>query len=252
MKKIKYIFLLVILSGSLAAQPDSLYKLIKVGNDLYAAGKYKHAIEMYQKVLDAGYQAPELYYNIGNAYFRANNLAKAIVNYERALRLDPTNAKIKANLDFANQFVADRFEKVNEFFLKRWWHNLSLSLTADTWAKISVALFFVAMLGLWMFLFIKKTGWRKLGFASALIGVLLSALTLWLAVDNKRYFTKSNYAIVLDTTSVRSSPSDAGTELFILHEGVKIKVLNRNDGWYEVKLPNGSIGWIKVDDVEKI
>ncbi len=234
------------------AQPDTLQQLIDKANEYYKQAKYDSAIALYGEVLNSGWTAPELYYNLGNAYYRRGLLAKAILNYERAYRLDPSNEKIKHNLEFARQFIQDDFSRVNEFFLKRWWRGLALMFRADVWAYVSVAFFAVALLLLFVFFFARTVSWRKTGFFVSLIAFFFAILTFSLSLSNKHYVLNSGEAIVLQPTSVRSSPSIDGTELYLLHEGVKVKVLSTNDGWYEVKLPNGSIGWLPKSDVEKI
>ncbi len=250
-RKVFYIFL-IILPLNVFAQPDSLNQYIQKANELYKKTKYTQAIELYNKVLKTGWVSPYLYYNLGNAYFRTGNLAKAIVNYERAYRLAPNDPNIKHNLEFARQFVQDKFTTVKEFFLKRWWLDLSLTLKADTWAFTSIALFILTLVFALMYLFAKAISRRKLGFYLAIVFFILSVVTFDLSLVNKHYVLNSGEAIVLKPSSVRSSPSTDGTELFLLHQGVKVKVLNKNDGWYEVKLPNGAVGWMPKNSVEKI
>ncbi len=234
------------------AQPAQVQDLITKANDLYAKKQYDSALVLYEKVLDQGWEAAELYYNIGNVYFRKGNLAKAILFYERAYRLDPTNEKIEYNLKFANQFVQDKFTEVPEFFLRRWWHALALALSANTWAFISILSFVLMFLFAYIFLFSRRLSMRKAGFYLGLVFLFVSVFSFFLAMSNKHYFTNSNEAIIMTTSSVKSSPSMDGTELYILHEGVKVKILSVSDGWCEIRLPNGSIGWIKKNDLEKI
>ena len=250
MKKVVFVALYIFLSFSVLA--DSAEQLIKKANDFYAKKQYDSALLVYLQVLDQGLEAPELYYNIGNVYFRKGEIAKAILFYERAYRLDPTNDKIKYNLDFANQFVQDKFEQVPEFFLKRWWHTLALLLSANVWAIVSLIFFLLLLISIYIFLFAKQLIYRKIAFSLGFVFLLISVFAFSFAKTNYSYYTKSNEAIIMYTSSVRSSPSDDGTELYILHQGVKVKVISISDGWYEVRLPNGSIGWIKREKLEKI
>jgi len=250
MKKVVFVALYIFLSFSVLA--SSAEQLIKKANDFYAKKQYDNALIVYLQVLDQGLEAPELYYNIGNVYFRKGEIAKAILFYERAYRLDPTNDKIKYNLDFANQFVQDKFEQVPEFFLKRWWHTLALLLSANVWAIVSLIFFLLLLVSIYIFLFAKQLIYRKIAFSLGFVFLLISVFAFSFAKTNYNYYTKSNEAIIMYTSSVRSSPSDDGTELYILHQGVKVKVISISDGWYEVRLPNGSIGWIKREKLEKI
>ena len=234
---------------SVPAAPEAL---IQKANALYAKKQYDSALVLYQNVLEQGWEAPELYYNIGNVYFRKGNLAKAILFYERAHRLDPTNDKIAYNLKFANQFVQDKFDVVPEFFFRRWWHAIVRSLDSNTWAWISILSFVLTLICFYIFLFSRKLSLRKLGFYLGLVLFFVSIFSFFSGLSSRRYFTHSTEAIIMSTSSVRSSPSMDGTELYILHDGVKVRILSQSDGWYEVRLPNGSIGWIKKTDLEKI
>ncbi len=251
MKKLAIIILLFISLGLYAASPQ-LQQIISRANDLYARKQYDSALVLYKSVLQKGWQAPELYYNIGNVYFRKGNLPEAIVFYERAYRLDPANDKIKHNLLFARQFVQDKFEAVPEFFLRRWWRAVALWCSANTWAVISIVFFIISLALGYVFLFSRRVSFRKLGFYFGLVFLLLSILTFSLSISNKSYFLDSHQAVIMHTTSLRSAPSMESTELYILHEGVEVKILSFNDGWVEVKLPNGTIGWLKKADIEKI
>ena len=252
MKRLFAILLVTVSILNTYAQLDTVYKIIQKANNCYKHTEYDSAIALYKTVLKKGWESPYLYYNLGNAYFRKGNLAKAIVNYERAYRRKPSDENIRHNLNFARQYVQDKFTRVHEFFLKRWWRALALSMCADSWAYISVGLFLITLLLALMFLFSKKILYRKLGFYIGLVTFVLSVLTLDLALVNRHYVLNSGEAIVLRPTSVHSSPSNQGTELYILHQGVKVKILNKSDGWYEVKLPNGTIGWMPKNSLEKI
>ncbi len=252
MKNTTVSFFILFLSTALSAQPAQLYKLIQKGNQYYAKAKYDSAVQMYLKVVNAGWVSPKLYYNLGNAYFRHGDLAKAIIFYERAYRLDPFDQKIQHNLAFANQYVHDKFSVVQEFFLTKWWKKLALSATADTWAYLSIFTFALALILGFIYLFAGKLVWKKIGFYFGILFFLVSLITLDLSLVNKQNIINSKEAVILEASSVRSSPSDNGTELYILHQGVMVKIIGQQDGWYEVKLPNGSIGWIQKNQVEKI
>ena len=252
MKRLFAIILLTVTILNIYAQPDSVYKIIQKANNYYKHTDYDSAIVLYKSVLKMGWESPYLYYNLANAYFRKGNLAKAIVNYERAYRRKPGDENIRHNLAFARQYVQDKFTEVHEFFLRRWWRALALSMCADSWAYLSVALFVITLVLALVFLFSKKILYRKLGFYIGLLTFILSILTLDLSLVNKHYVLNSGEAIVLRPTSVHSSPSNQGTELYILHQGVKVKILSKSDGWYEIKLPNGTIGWMPKNSLEKI
>lgn len=235
------------------AQSDSLYLLIEQGNKAYIASEFDKAIESYEQVIGAGYSSSELYYNLGNAYYRNTDYKSAILNYERALLISPDDENILANLEFARNHIQDRIEIIPKFFLLRWIDGLVKIFPAKTWAYISIASFILFLALVFSFLFARSLSLRKLAFFFSVLFLFVSAWSFYgAAVQNKKQ-TKHNEAIVFSpSVTVKSSPTSNGTDLFIIHEGLKVKVLDSTNGWKEIRLSDGKIGWLKEDAIVSI
>lgn len=243
------VMLLFPLMGLGATQQD----IFKNGNDAYAKGQYQAAINNYEQLIDSGYQQFELYYNLGNANYKAGNIASAILNYERAKKIDPGNEDVDVNLDFANQKIVDKIEGVPEFFLKKWWIAFIMKLRVDTWATIAVAFFLVGFFSLIIYLMSPSPKIKRSSFYGGIVALLIACCLLAVANSQANYFETRTDAIVFKgTVNVKSAPAEKHKTLFIVHEGIKVRVLDNIDAWIKIELPNGGIGWIPSNTVELI
>jgi tetratricopeptide (TPR) repeat protein len=243
------IMLLITLTSFSSVQSDNVVK----ANKAYSAGAYSQAAELYKKVADAGYESPELYYNLGNAYFKLNDYARAILWYERAKRLDPGNEDINFNLNVANTKISDKIEALPELFYKRWFNGLVQVFSFDTWAMMGVCMFLCGLLGLVFYLASRVLIIRKIGFLAAMVLFFFSLFTFFMAWNGYSTAKFSNEAIIFTPTIiVKSSPDEKSTDLFVLHEGTKVSLLDNISGWYEIRISNGSVGWLPQSSLEKI
>lgn len=234
----------------MAADTDSL---IKAGNKYYNEGLYNDAVSMYEKVLDENYESAALYYNLGNAYFKTRDMAAAILYYEKALKLNPDNPDLLHNLQVANSKIADNIEEVPEFFLKRWWNNLYSAFSADTWSYIAVALFFILLIFAVVFFIAYNRKTRIISFWGGIIFLILSTSGFLIANEKYQHTRQNNEAIVFSpTVTVKSSPTRNSVDLFVLHEGTKVRLLDEVSDWYEIRIANGSVGWLPESAVRKI
>ena len=255
MKKILFILLLICpTTNSLWAQ-DSLSVNNNFGraNELYASEQYAAAIDMYEAILEQQGQSPELYYNLANAYYKSKEIGNAILNYERALRLRPFYADAKYNLSVAQSKVIDRIEANQRFFISDWTFTLMYLLHTNAWTIISASLFLVFLALLLVFAFAQKLNWRKIGFRGGLVALCLSMVCITFAnFTHKHYVNRKEAIVMTGVTTVKSSPDDSGTDLFVLHEGTKVTIRESLSEWYEIELGNGSMGWIKTEEIERI
>ena len=245
--------LLALPTGVKAAEsyPDSLWK---AGVEAYSAGNWTQALEDWNGVADTGLHSKELYYNLGNAYFKAGENARAILNYERALRLDPSDPDIRYNLDFARSLTQDRIDEVPEFILKTWTRKMGYLMSSNAWAVLSLFLLAAALALILLFLLGPTVGARRWGFFTGLVALLLALCAWGFARSQMADAGRHDEAIVLrPVTSVTSSPSaDAAKSLFILHEGTKVRVLDNVSGFTSIELSDGRRGWIASADIEII
>ena len=230
---------------------DSLWNC---ANAAYEKGDWAGAVQAYEGISELGLESPQLYYNIGNAYYRQGDYARSVLFYERALKLDPSYADAKFNLDHVNSFLSDKIEVVPEFFVKEWLRNLSCAMSSDAWAVTFLIMLAITSALILVFVLSSSIVWRRVGFFAGLASLLMMLSALGFSVWQKGDYMTRDEAIVMKTvTSVKSSPSsDNSTDLFILHEGTKVKVLEESGAWTNVSLSDGRQGWMKTNDIEKI
>lgn len=234
----------------IAADPDSL---IQEGNIYYNEGLYNDAISMYEQVLDQNYESAALYYNLGNAYFKTRDMASAILYYEKARKLDPDNPNLLHNLEVANSRIADKIEEVPQFFLKRWWNNIYNAFSADSWTYIALALFFVLLFLAVAFFITRSRKIKIISFWTGLVFLILSIAGFLIASEKHQHSLQHNEAIVFTSTvTVKSSPTRNSVDLFVLHEGTKVRLMDEVSDWYEIRIANGSVGWLPSSAVKKI
>ena len=239
----------VLFSVSARAQEEPV-TWFEQANAAYSAGSYDTAVVLYGKVQAAGMESVPLYYNMGNAYYKMREYPMAIYCYEKALKLDPSNDDVRTNLEIANLAIVDKIEPVPESFIVRGWKSMRAWLSGDHWAWCSIVSFALLLVCLYLFLRSRKVGVRKLGFFAGILCLLVFALSVVFAFQLKRSVETQNQAIVMTpTVTVKSSPSDTSVDLFVLHEGSKISIMETVDGWNKIRIANGSVGWLKTDDI---
>lgn len=217
-------------------------------NAAYNAGSYDTAVVMYQKIIDADMESVPVYYNMGNAYYKLHNYPMAIYNYEKALKLDPSNDDVQTNLAIANLAIVDKIEPMPQPFYVRWWQSARARLSGDQWAWCSIAFFALLLVALFMFLRSRRIGFRKLGFFGGIVFLVVFAVSVVFAAQLKQAAVNHDQAIVMaPTATVKSTPNESSVDLFVLHEGTKVTILETSNGWNKVRIANGSLGWLEAD-----
>ena len=218
----------------------------------YASEQYDKAIDIYTKLLKNGEHAA-IYYNLGNCYYKQGEIAKAILNYERALLLHPGDNDIKYNLKMAQQATVDNIKVLPELFLVRWYNAFVTAFTADQWAYVSVILFIGFLIMAALFFHATSISLKKSWFTLGIIMLLVSVMTIFFALKQYHRVTDRDSGIVMTpSVVVRGAPDNSGTELFVIHEGLKVQVIGTLGDWYNVRLADGNEGWIAKTDLEKI
>lgn len=231
------------------------YAFTKSESDsLYAVGMYKDAAAGYEWLLENKGISPEVYYNLGNCYFRLNDNARAILNYERVLKLVPSDENAKANLELAYSKTVDKYETANEMFYTRWFNAVKHLFPSDTWAVFSIAVFILFLASLALFLWGRSSGLKKTGFFSGIAFLVLCIAGNVMAFSQRSDALAGDSAIVMvPSLTARSTPSDGGTALFVIHEGTKVSVTDRSmKSWIEISINSSQRGWVPVESVEII
>ncbi len=219
---------------------------------LYSEKNYEEAASIYQQLVRQGESAP-LYYNYANALFKAGYTGRAILYYERALRLDPSDENIRYNLEFANLSKTDKIDRIEPFFVVVWYQNITNLLTSNQWAYLSLILFFVAMAMFLLYRFGIHLPLRKTAFGLFIALIVFFFLTMGHSFYSRNSVVNNPAAILMaGSQTARSTPDDTGTEVFVIHEGTKVFIKSSILEWSEVRLEDGKVGWIRSNSIEVI
>ncbi len=216
----------------------------------YSAEQYQQALDLYRKVKPSA----AVYYNMGNCYYRLDSLAAAILYYERALLLSPNNDDIQFNLTMARGKTVDKLVPRSEFFFVDWYRSLCHVMSVDSWACLAVAAFVVALVCLLVWMFGAEGRWRSASAGLAAVLLIVCLLSNLFARSQRYALENRTGAIVMaNTFTVKSTPSASGKDLFVLHEGTRVELIDDTlEGWFEVQLEDGKTGWIQRSAVEVI
>ena len=253
-KVVTVVTLLLSLGASMNIQAKDLDSLWTAGVQAYTDGKFSDASAAWTSIEESGQKSAKLYYNLGNAWFKQGNYPKAILNYERALRLDPSYSDARYNLEFTSNFVQDKIEPVPEFILKSVARKVCYVMGSNAWAVIFLVLLAAALMMGLLFLLGSSVGKRRVGFYCGIVLLLLSAGALSFSIWQKSDSVKTDTAIVMSpVSSVKSSPSSGSSkDLFVIHEGTKVTILDEVGSWKNIALADGRQGWIPASDIEII
>ena len=226
------------------AQADSAY----INND-FASAAY-----LYENILANQGESADIYYNLGNSYYKMDNIAKAIVNYEKALVLNPSDGDIRFNLELAQSKTVDKITPMSEIFLVTWMKNLMNIMSEKGWAKLAIISFILMLLMLTLYFFGKKIAIKKIGFITAICLLFVCILSNFISSSQKEKAQNHGSAIIMaPSVTIKSTPNEGGTDLFILHEGRKVNIKdNTMRDWKEIQLEDGNAGWIPSSAIEII
>lgn len=244
MKRLYILMVLMVAAFGIKAQTIQNQEFAKA-NFYYNESKYDTALVIYERIIDEGFVSAPLLYNIGNTYFKLRNYPMAILNYEKALKIDPNNEEIKQNLAIVNSLITDKIEPLPVFFMTKWWKNTGNKLSANGWATTSLILFGLILFALFIYFTTRTKGIKKSMFFTGLLLILLFVCSVIFASQKYIYLNQHNEAIVMTPTiTVKSSPSSSGVDLFVLHEGTKVEILDKADSWDKIRIADGSVGWM--------
>ena len=220
-------------------------------NALYAEGNYAEAAAMYEQMV-VDQPSAEVYYNLGNAYFKQGELAQAILAYERALRLKPSYKDAQYNLQFAQSRIVDNIEDTQSFFLSNWMRTVRNALSMQVWMWLSIGLFILMLLGFFLFAFSQTVGLRKTAFYCSIVALVISIAACVNAGSLYQRDTERAEAIITQgIVNAKSSPDRSGTDLFTIHEGTKVVITETIGDWCCIHVGN-NIGWMQLAHLERI
>jgi tetratricopeptide (TPR) repeat protein len=257
MKTIKYLkcigVVLLLQLISIAIYANTFDSDLKNATNAYNEENYSLAISLYKEILQKHGDSQALYYNLGNAYFKTNKIAESILNYERALLIDPSDEDTRFNLNVAKQKTVDQIDPISIFFVNRYFQNIQTYFSVNTWAKLGITSFIIFIICLILFFFGRRIRLKKIGFYVAIIAVIFTVISNLFAFNQLEEQTTRDTAIVFTPTiPIKSSPDKSGTDLFVLHEGCKVKVISKLGDWSEIEIADGNKGWIETKNIRTI
>jgi len=242
--------LLYAATSAFAQGPDAHFL---EANQLYQQGKIAEARDLYEGIHTEGYESPSLYFNLGNAYYKLGMIPKAILNYERALRLAPSDDDIRYNLQLANLLLTDKIEATPRLFIWDYWDNLKTAFTPATWTGIGYLFFLIMVVSLSLFVISRSYARRRLWFISAWLAGALMVLCAALLIATVTDLQRSDTAIVTSTiTTVKNAPDSKSSDAFVLHGGVKVVITDEVSEWMKIRLADGKVGWMEQSAAEVI
>jgi len=251
---LKWAFLMVGLLWLLPAGLIAQVETIKSESDkAFIEERFSDAIKGYEDILTQNYVSAEVHYNLGNAYFKAGQIAPSILNYERALKLAPKDEDIQFNLKLANLSVKDRIEEIPQLFFITWWETALKTFSTDGWAWSAVISLILALGGLLLFRFSSEEGMKRLTFYAGFFALIWFGFSIYAAQKSYNHAVNDKRAVVFaSTATAKSAPNQKGKDLFVIHEGLVVSTSDALNGWIRIKLSNGSVGWIPENSVQPI
>ena len=246
MKKYLYLFLLIF-------QISLAQTAFENGNQFYQKENYQSAISSYESIINTGKQSAELYFNLGNSYYKLHKVAPAIYNFEKALLLNPNDKDIQTNLDFARKIAIDDIKVMPKVGFHKLIQNFTSNYHYDTWAWIAVVFAFVFLLFFVGYYFSQTTLLKRvffIGMFAVLLGISLSVAS---GIYEKNHYDNEKPAIVFsEIATVKSEPKATSPDSFVLHEGTKVYVLENIANWKKIQLTDETTGWIEADAIKEL
>lgn len=246
----KKTLILLLLATALNAAAQTPQQLMQRGNDAYAKGDFVAAAQAYNAVLDAGYESADLYYNLGNVYYRQEEYGLSILNYERALRLKPNFRDAKQNLDLADSKTEDQIAALPEIFLAQWAHSVVAWFSPTGWRICTLILLALLGTAVVIFLLSRDYAWRKGALIGGIVTLVFLLLCIACTISASVRYNRHNQAIVTAPMAVvKSSPEENSIDKLVLHEGTKVNIEETLGEWHKIQIADGNNGWLQADEV---
>ncbi|MCR4659902.1 MAG: tetratricopeptide repeat protein [Bacteroidales bacterium] len=219
----------------------------------YQTGNYEASAEIYEQILHNGQESFVLYYNLGNCYYRLNQNGLAILNYERALRIKPSDSDAKENLALAESRTTDRIAAIPQFLLAKWYTSVVQLLTPRGWRTLLLCLLAICCAAIVILMLSNDYRQRRTMALIGFVSVILLAATIAVTISASIRASRHDYAVVTQQAIVvKGAPEYDSVDKFIIHEGTKAKVDETLGGWHKIRLSDGTTGWVPISDIEII
>ncbi|MFA6469855.1 MAG: SH3 domain-containing protein [Bacteroidota bacterium] len=249
----KALFTIVAAVTTIAAQTEELSSVFEDANRLYLEQKYDAAVNRYESIVKNGYESGELYFNLGNAYYKSGKLQHAVLNYERARKFIPNDEDLAFNLQLVNIQLTDKIEAIPELFIYRWAESLLTVFTLDTMLWLMYTFFLLTLGSFTYYLFAETYEQRRYSLMSGMTCSVLLIFGIANFVVQSYRESNTEFAVVMtDIANIKSAPDSKGNDLFVIHRGLKVQVLDNVNKWYKIRLADGKVGWIPEKEIEAI
>ena len=251
-KNIIFLSILAVFGINLTAQ-SNLTPYLDSARQAYTNNDFVNSTRLYLRVVEHGYESPQIYYNIGNGFYKQMQIAKAILYYQKTLKMDPSFEDAQFNLKMAQELIVDKIEPISPPFYKRWYKNILLWLSPNGWAYLSAGLFLVFVTTLFLLFSSVSDFLRRISIPVGVFALFFSVLSYFVA-DSAYHqaVDRSLGVIVSPSVTVKSTPHAEGTKLFTIHEGLTVSITTFVDGWFEIRLDDGRVGWLQESDIETV
>ncbi|MBK7980500.1 MAG: tetratricopeptide repeat protein [Ignavibacteriae bacterium] len=251
MKNLLVIIALFIVVSNSSAQ--DLETIMKQGNEFYQSKQYNEAITSYESILKQGYISGDLFYNLGNAYFKIGHLGKSILYYEKALKISPSNEDAAYNLKIANSRTVDKIQDIPTLFFIQWWNILLSLFTSATWQIIIIIFYLLFLVCIGVYFLIRNLQLQKFALIFGFINIFLLFLSIILFISSiNREMNFNNGILIQSVISTKISPDIQSSDAFVIHEGIKFEIEDKVDNWSKIKLSDGKVGWLPNQSFEEI
>lgn len=234
---------------------DKIGELLSDAVKAYAAGDYTKAADEYEKIPDPlKSSSPDIYYNLGNCYYKMGRFPKAILNYERCRSLNPSHVDAEVNLKLAQSscYNADSLKVLQPSIFVQWNNTVRDSFTSDGWSRMSIALFIFFIAGMALFFFTRKRALRKTGFYGGILMIILCFVCMAYASSQAERRLAKDDAIIMEKAKITSEPKADGDQIVVASSGLRVHIRREQDAMSEIELPDGSVGWMPTKQLERI
>ncbi|MFZ1291791.1 MAG: tetratricopeptide repeat protein [Melioribacteraceae bacterium] len=232
---------------------QDLETIMKNGNQFYQNKQYNDAITSYESILKQGYISGDLFYNLGNSYFKIGHLGKSILFYEKALKISPSNEDAAYNLKIANSRTVDKIEEIPTLFFIHWWNILLSQFTSTTWQIIIFIFYILLLLSIGVFFLIRNLQFQKFALFLGTLNIFVLIISIILFISSiNREVTNNNGILLQSVISAKISPDIQANDAFVIHEGIKFVIEDKVGNWSKIKLSDGKVGWLPNQSFEEI
>ena len=241
--------ILILLFQCISAQNN--VGLFNKATEFYNAGDYEQAAANYLSIIDNGEHSAATYFNLGNCYYKLNQIAPSIYYYEKALLLKPQDKEIKNNLAYAQNMTLDAIEPLPATSLNKLYNKVTKLLTFDQWAYVAVFLVLIFVISYILFYYHSYSTHKRISFGISMAALFLSAVCTLIAFIQYQDFNSDNPAIIFaNELNVKSEPNERSQQVFLLHEGTKVNVMDELNDWRKIQLIDGKIGWAPSSEIK--